>query len=371
MYLQRLSIVNYRNIGQADLEFPQGINCFVGPNGSGKTNILDAVYYLSFCKSFQNPVDSQNVQHGQDFFMLQGWYEKTGGAEEVYCGFKLNQKKQFKRNKKEYPRLADHIGFIPLVSVSPADEMLVNEGSESRRKFMDSVISQYDKRYLDDLIRYARVLMQRNKLLKEMAEGNLSGQGVVEVMDMQLTALAKSIHKARIDFLDEFLPVFNMHFADISGGAETVGLTYHSHLDRPGFEELLVQNLKRDTALGYTSKGIHKDDLEFVLDGHPLKREGSQGQKKSFVISLKLAQFDFLARHQGVKPILLLDDIFDKLDEDRGQSLLQMVSENHFNQIFVTHTHREALLAVLKNVGKEIKLFSVGKGEVEEDKTLK
>lgn len=368
MYLQRLSIVNYRNIGQAELEFAQGINCFVGPNGSGKTNILDAVYYLSFCKSFQNPADSQNVQHGLDFFVLQGWYEKNGSDEEVYCGFKHNQKKQFKRNKKEYPRLADHIGFIPLVSVSPSDEMLVVEGSESRRKFMDSVISQYDKRYLDDLIRYARVLMQRNKLLKELADGNLSGQGVVEVIDMQLVALAKSIHKARVAFLDEFLPVFNTHFANISGGAETVGLTYASHLNQPDFEGVMAQNLRRDMAIGYTSKGIHKDDLEFVLGGHPLKREGSQGQKKSFVISLKLAQFDFLAKHQGVKPVLLLDDIFDKLDESRGQSLLRMVSEDHFNQIFITHTHKEALLTVLKSVGKEIKLFEVKKGEVREDK---
>jgi DNA replication and repair protein RecF len=367
MYLQHLSIIDYRNISQAELLLGKGINCFVGPNGSGKTNILDAIYYLSFCKGFLNPIDGQNVQHERDFFVVQGRYDKNGINEEIFCGFKHNQKKQFKRNKKEYPRLADHIGLIPLVSVSPGDELLVTEGSEGRRKFMDSVISQYDRTYLDNLMRYTRVLMQRNKLLKDMADGNNTALGIMEAIDMQLGSLASQIHKARLLFVDEFVPVFNNHFTNISGGNETVGLAYLSHLHDPGFEQLLSQNLKRDMALGYTTKGIHKDDLEFMLGGHPLKKEGSQGQKKSFVISLKLAQFDFLARHQGLKPILLLDDIFDKLDAQRGKSLINLVSEDHFNQIFITHTHKEALLSILGELGKPFKMFDVYKGEITEN----
>jgi DNA replication and repair protein RecF len=366
MILERISVINYRNVIQADLSFCKGINCFVGDNGAGKTNLLDAIYYLSFCKSFLNPLDAHNIRHNESFFMIQGTYLKNDSQEEVLCGLKSGQKKQFKRNKKEYQKLSEHIGFLPLVIISPADEQIINEGSEMRRKLMDSIISQYDKRYLDDLVRYGRILLQRNQLLKDFSDGKLASIEVLDALDMQLATVAAAIYKVRLAFVEEFLPVFNSHFLDISSGAENVEMKYVSHLDRGDFNAQLLEIRKRDMVLGYSTRGIHKDDLEFYIDGYPLKREGSQGQKKSFAICLKLAQFDFLARHQGVKPILLLDDIFDKLDFQRSKSLMRLVAENHFNQIFITHTQRGILMRILSELGKEYKIFEVEKGEVSE-----
>jgi len=366
MILERISIINYRNIVQSDLSFCKGINCFVGHNGAGKTNLLDAIYYLSFCKSFQNPQDGHNIRHGEQFFMIQGNYLKQESYEEVLCSLKSGVKKQFKRNKKEYAKLSEHIGFLPLVIISPSDEQIINEGSEMRRRLVDSIISQYDKRYLDNLVRYGRVLMQRNQLLKYLSEGKPASLEVLDALDMQIGSVALAIYQSRLTFVTEFLPVFDTHFKDISGGAEMVEMKYVSHLANGDFYQQLQDIRRRDIAIGYSTRGIHKDDLEFYIGSYPLKREGSQGQKKSFAICLKLAQFDFLMRHQGVKPILLLDDIFDKLDLLRSKSLMRLVAENHFNQIFITHTQKDILMQILSELGKEYKIFEVQKGVVEE-----
>ena len=364
MLLESLSVLNYRNIGQSDLDFLQGINCFVGDNGAGKTNLLDSIYYLSFCKSFFNTIDSQNIKHNEGFFVIQGTYEKFGQKEEVYCGVKLNQKKQFKRNKKEYTRLSDHIGLIPLVFISPSDEQLILSGSEIRRKYMDGVISQYDNHYLDIIIRYNRILLQRNKLLKDLNGRKTIDWNVLEAFDQQMEGYAKQIYQKRSGFIKELLTVFQRHFNEISGGNEEVDIIYHSHLEDEDYLKQLKATHQRDMLLGYTSKGIHKDDLEFILNSFLLKKEGSQGQKKTFAISLKLAQFDFLANHQKVKPILLLDDIFDKLDDKRGRSLVKLVAEDHFNQIFITHTNKNHLNAILAETGKDFRLFDVNNGAI-------
>lgn len=364
MVLETLNVLNYRSLQQVDLQFSQGINCFVGANGAGKTNLLDAVYYLSFCKSFINPIDSQHIRHGQDFFVIQGHYQKNGASEEVYCGLKGGQKKQFRRNKKEYSKLSEHIGFVPLVVISPADEQLIMEGSEWRRKFIDGVISQSDKTYLDTLIRYGRVLLQRNKLLKDIQGGAIGNFDILDALDIQLVHAAQLIFKHRASFIEELLPVFSSHFINISGGSEEVGIVYRSSLADGDFLQQLKDTRQRDVILGYTSRGIHKDDLEFTLFDHPLKREGSQGQKKTFAIALKLAQFDFLAAHHGVKPILLLDDIFDKLDEQRGKSLVRLVAEDHFSQIFITDTQQQHLETILSGIGKPYRMFHMQYGSV-------
>ncbi|MBN2742830.1 MAG: DNA replication/repair protein RecF [Marinilabiliaceae bacterium] len=365
MILHKISVINYRNIAQADLQFCPGINCFVGDNGAGKTNFLDAIYYLSFCKSFINVIDSQNVRHHSDFFVIQGQYLNGDSVDEIYCGLRQNQKKQFKRNKKEYPKLSDHIGLIPLVMISPADEMLIMEGSEWRRRFLDSVISQYDKGYLDTLIRYSRVLAQRNQILKD-ADGHPPAD-MLDVYDGQLAMWGAMIYEKRKAFINELLPVFNHHFSNISGGAEVIDIHYRSHLSGEDFELQLFASRQRDSQSGYTHRGIHRDDLEFTLGGHPLKKEGSQGQKKTFAIALRLAQFDFLTRHQGVKPLLLLDDIFDKLDSLRSKRLLELVGEDHFSQIFVSHTNRDHLEAILSGIGKEVLFFDVANGDIKPD----
>lgn len=364
MLLNSISILNYRNISQADLIFEPGINCFVGENGAGKTNLLDAIYYLSFCKSFFNSIDSQNIRHGEVFFVIQGQYFRNGSSEEIYCGVKSDLKKLFKRNKKEYQKLSEHIGFIPLVIISPADEQLIMEGSEFRRKYIDSVISQFDKSYLEHILRYSRILIQRNKLLKDIHDGAQRNNEVLAVLDDQMVRSGEIIYEKRKGFITELIPVFQKHFEILSGGKESVGIAYLSHHHSGQYSEDLKLTRQKDITLGYTTKGIHKDDLEFTIHGFPLKKEGSQGQKKTFAISLKLAQFDFLAMHQGLKPLLLLDDIFDKLDNQRSKQLLQMVNEDHFNQIFITHTDSLQLEKLLSGAGKPFRLFEVQNGNV-------
>ena len=362
MHLKHINLVNFKNITQASLDFSPGINCFVGENGSGKTNMLDAVYYLSFCKSYFNPVDSQNIKHDEAFFVIQGEYDLRGEKEEIYCGLKRNQKKQFKRNKKEYTKLSDHIGLLPLVIISPSDEQLITEGSDQRRKYIDSVISQYDRVYLDRVIRYNRVLLQRNTLLKQLKEKG-GDQGMLDVWDVQLNELGQKIYEQRKEFINELEPVYNKFQNYISGGKETVKLQYKSHFNSGDYPSQLQEARQKDMILGYTTAGVHKDDIEMLLDGYSIKKAASQGQKKTFLIALKLAQFDFLARHSGIKPLLLLDDIFDKLDEKRGSKLIDLVAEDHFKQIFITDTRLEHLDNLLKRVDKESKIIQVEKGE--------
>lgn len=359
MILSRLSIVNFKNIAQADLEFSPGLNCFLGNNGMGKTNLLDALYYLSFCKSSTLLADSQNIRHGEDFFMLQGFYTYDDVCEEIYCGMKRRQKKVFKRNKKEYSRLSDHIGLIPLVMISPADSELIQGGSEERRRFLDLVISQFDKAYLDKLIRYNKALMQRNTLLKQ----EISDPAMYEIWEEQMALAAADIYRARRRFLAEFIPVFQEFYETISGGREEVGLTYVSHIERGDLRDLLAEVRSRDLILGYTSRGVHKDELEMTLGEYPMRRIGSQGQNKTFLIALKLAQFDYLNRNGHTVPLLLLDDVFDKLDAQRMERIISLVSQERFGQIFVTDTNREYLDAIVRRAGGDYRLFKVESGE--------
>ena len=365
MWLKRISILNYKNLEQVDLAFSRKMNCIIGRNGMGKTNLMDAVYYLSFCKSATNPVDSQNICHDQDFFVVQGFYETDDGdPEEVYCGLKRRQKKQFKRNKKEYTRLSDHIGLIPLVMVSPADSLLIAGGSEERRRFMDVVISQFDREYLDALIRYNKALLQRNTLLKAEVEPE---EELMAVWEEAMAASGEVVYRKRREFIDEFIPVFQSYYSYISQGREQVSLAYESHAAEGNLLELLAASRQRDRIMGYSLKGVHKDDLIMQLRDFPIKREGSQGQNKTYLIALKLAQFEFLKRTGShTTPIVLLDDIFDKLDASRVEQIVKLVAGDSFGQIFITDTNRDHLDKILKKIEGDYKLFEVDNGMVNE-----
>ena len=367
MILKQISILNYKNLEQVELEFSPKMNCFIGQNGMGKTNLLDAVYYLSFCKSATNPIDSQNMMHDRDFFVIQGVYEsESGDREEVYCGMKRRQKKLFKRNKKEYSRLSDHIGFIPLVMVSPADTELIAGGSEERRRFMDVVISQYDKEYLEALIRYNKALQQRNTLLKAEAEPD---EELLSVWEEMMAMTGEVVYRKRCDFIDEFIPTFQTFYSYISQDKEVVNLSYESHAKQGSLLEQLKKNRVRDRIMGYSLKGVHKDDLTMQLGEYPIKREGSQGQNKTYLIALKLAQFDFLRRTgSNTIPLLLLDDIFDKLDASRVEQIVKLVSGDRFGQIFITDTNRDHLDKIMQKIEGEYKVFEVIDGSVNERK---
>lgn len=364
MILKRISILNYKNLEQVELNFSSKMNCFFGLNGMGKTNLLDAIYYLSFCKSCTNPIDSQNIRHDQDFFVVQGFYEMEDGTpEEIYCGLKRRQKKQFKRNKKEYTRLSDHIGFVPLVMVSPSDSDLIAGGSEERRRFMDVVISQYDKEYLDALIRYNKALAQRNTLLK--AEQEPEGE-LFEVWEEMMASAGEIVHRKRAEFISEFIPIFQSFYSYISQDKEKVDLIYESHAKDASLLDILRENRFRDRIMGYSLRGIHKDELNMLLGDFPIKREGSQGQNKTYLVALKLAQFDFLKRTGTTVPLLLLDDIFDKLDASRVEQIIKLVAGDNFGQIFITDTNREHLDRILHKVGSDYKMFRVEKGNISE-----
>jgi len=363
MILKHLSIINYKNIAQAELEFSPKINCFIGNNGMGKTNLLDAVYYLSFCKSGTNPIDSQIINHNADVCMLQGKYEfENDTTEEIYCGIRRRQKKQFKRNKKEYERIADHIGLIPLVMISPTDNELITGGSDERRKFMDIAISQFDKSYLQALIRYNKALQQRNVLLKN--EERAIDLTLLELWEDQLIDDGKIINEKRKVFIEEFTPIFNTFYARISQSNETVSFDYISKLNDADFREALITNRRRDIAIGHTTTGIHRDDLEMLLDGHSIKKVGSQGQNKTYFVSLKLAQFHFLLTTGRTTPILLLDDIFDRLDAYRVEEIVKLVSGAEFGQIFISDTNRESLDKMLEQQNNDFHIYSVENGEI-------
>lgn len=366
MHIKRLSAINFKSYGQLEIEFHPKINCFLGNNGQGKTNLLDAIFYLSLCKSAFNAIDTQNIRHGEEFFVVQGLYTRDEKEENIYCAVKANEGKVFKRNGKEYSRLADHVGLIPLVIVSPADVSLIIEGSEERRKYINSVIAQFDKLYLDEVIRYNRILAQRNKLLKDFADKNSFNAELLDVLDEQMEQLGMLIHRKRKDFVDRLIPIFQQFYQRVSGGGEEVGLEYQSQLTGEDFRTLLNSSISRDRALQYSSVGIHKDDLILTIDGFPIKKEGSQGQQKTFLIALKLAQFEFMSGVSGLKPILLLDDIFDKLDIKRVEQFIHLVADNGFGQIFITDTNKNRLDEILTQIHSGYKLFNVEGGSVEE-----
>lgn len=363
MYLQKLSLINFKNYEQFEIDLSPQINCFVGNNGSGKTNLLDAVFYLSFCKSFLNPIDSQNIKHNTDFFVIQGQYQRKDKEEAIYCGMKRNAKKQFKRNKKDYQKLSEHIGLLPLVIISPNDSVLVNGGSDERRKFMDSVISQYDKPYLETLIRYNKALNQRNTLLKDFYRRGYFSKESLEIWDMQLAELGQKIFEKRRHFIHELMPIFQHYYNFIAQDSEMVKLIYKSQLSDNKLENLLGEHLEKDRVLQHTSVGTHRDDLKLLLENYSMRRKGSQGQQKTYLIAVKLAQFDFLKKISGLTPILLLDDIFDKLDSLRVEQILKLVVNEHFGQIFITDTGNR-IEKIIDRVSENYKIFSLRNGEI-------
>lgn len=359
MHLENLSLINFKNYAEAELAFSNKINCFVGPNGVGKTNLLDAIHYLCMCKSMINTVDSQNVKEPEGFFVVQGNFEKQESHHAIYCGFKKGKKKQFKRNDKEYAKLSEHIGLFPSVVVSPLDANLILDGSEERRKFIDSVISQYNRNYLDALIRYNKALTQRNKLLKNFAAQHQFDESVLEVWDEQLAHYGGLIFEERQAFVEQLIPIFNYYYGHISLERENVGLTYKSDLHESKMIDLLKARIPKDRVLQYTTVGVHKDDLLLTLKDRPIKKLGSQGQQKSYLVALKLAQFDFLKKVSGLQPLLLLDDVFDKFDRDRVKQIMMLVADNHFGQIFITDTHPDRLEEILEELPIESRLFAI------------
>ena len=365
MQLNKLSIINYKNIEAATLDLSAKLNCFIGHNGEGKTNLLDAVYYLSFCRSAFNPKDSEVMRHDADYFVLEGDYTTDGGdKEQVYCGMKRGTKKHFKRNKKEYKRLSMHIGQVPLIFVSPADATLIDGGSEERRRLMDVVISQYDTPYIEDLNRYNKALQQRNKLLKQEEEPDFT---LMELLEMQMAEYGEAIYKKRAAFVEELTPVFQRIYQTICENREQVSLEYVSHCQRGSLLDVIRRDRAKDRIMGYSLHGIHKDDLVMKLGDYPIRREGSQGQNKTYVLALKLAQFDFLRRTSGNNtPLLLLDDIFDKLDSSRVEQIVRLVSGDDFGQIFITDTNRDHLDKILQGSSFSYKIFSVEGGEIKE-----
>ncbi len=359
MFLKSLTLVNYKNFESKSFDFDPTINCLVGQNGVGKTNVLDAIYHLAFAKSYFNPVSTQNIKHGTDFFMVEGTFEKAEREEKIICSFKKGLKKVIKRNGKIYEKFSDHIGFLPLVIISPADRDLIVEGSDTRRKFIDGVISQSDKSYLQNLIKYNKILAQRNSLLKYFVANQTYDSDSLAVYNEQMQELGSEIFEKRTLFMESFIPIFQKEYINIADQEEQIELGYQSQLQNGSLLELFESSLQKDRMLQYTSMGIHKDDLEFTIDGHSIKKFGSQGQQKSFLIALKLAQFHFIKKQAKTKPILLLDDIFDKLDESRVSQIVSLVNNEEFGQIFISDTHPDRTENVVKNIQQSYKIFTL------------
>lgn len=366
MHLKNLHLVNYKNYEEAKISLSSGINCFVGENGAGKTNVLDAVHYLSMCKSYMNVVDRQNIRFEQPFFVIQGDWFKEEATVNIHCAVKVGAKKVFRRNKKEYEKLADHIGQFPAVMISPYDRDLISEGSDLRRKWMNGIIAQFDRKYLDDIQKYAKVIQQRNALLKNMAEHRLFDRESIEVWNMQMIQLGERIYERRKEFLESFIPVFQKHYNSIGNESENVSLTYRSQLNDGDFSELLLNAERKDAQMRYSTVGTHRDDLIFEIKGHPIKKFGSQGQQKSYIIALRLAQYEWLKDQLNVTPVLLLDDIFDKLDQSRVERLMKLVHDQFFGQVLVSDTDEERVRDIFAKNELESKLFRVSAGTVEE-----
>jgi DNA replication and repair protein RecF len=359
VFLKQLSLLNYKNLAQIEFDFDAKINCFVGKNGVGKTNILDAIYHLAYGKSYFNPLAVQNIKHGEEFFVIDALLEKNCKEEKIVCSLKKGQKKTIKRNGKVYDKLSEHLGLIPLVIISPSDADLIIEGSETRRKFIDSVIATLDNQYLQLLIQYQKTLAQRNALLKYFALNQTFDADNLSIYNEQLSEIGQLIFKKRNQFLNDFIPIFEKHHTNISGENEKVALKYESQLFEKDLISLLEESLQKDRIIQYTSAGIHKDDLIFEIDGFPIKKFGSQGQQKSFLIALKLAQFEFMKKQSGELPILLFDDIFDKLDETRVQKIVTMVNDAVFGQIFISDTHAERTELIIKETHQSYKIFPI------------
>jgi DNA replication and repair protein RecF len=364
MFLQTISLLNFKNFEEVELSFSSRINCFVGNNGVGKTNMLDAIHYLCLCKSYFNPVDTQNIKHNCEFSIIQGSFAANEKTDEIYCSIHRNRNKVFRRNKKEYDRLANHIGLYPVVMISPEDSSLIMEGSEERRRFLNSVISQYDKAYLEDMIAYNKILSQRNKLLKDFQGIQNYDEDMLGVYDNQMLLPAKRIYNRRTEYVQRMIPVFKKYYQFIAPGIEDVDLQYQSQLEGNDLAILLTDSRQKDQILQYTTVGIHKDDILLKLNGYPMKRTGSQGQQKTFLVTLKLAQFDFIKEMNKAMPLLLLDDVFDKFDESRVRQIIKLVSNDHFGQIFITHTDEDKMKSILEEMDTDFRLFHLCNGKI-------
>lgn len=359
MVLQSLSLIHYKNFESIEFNFDDKINCIVGENGKGKTNILDSIYHMAYTKSYFNPISKHNIMHGKDFFVIDGKFRRHDKTEKLTVSVKKGQKKIIKRNQKIYDRLSDHIGFIPLVIISPTDRDLILEGSEVRRKFVDAVISQVDKTYLNKLIKYNSVLSQRNALLKYFAANNTFDSSNLEVYNELMQDLGEFIHERRKKFIKAFRPVLQSRYQQICQKEEPIQITYKSQLLKAPLKVLFEKHLQKDMALQYTSVGIHKDDFIFDIRNYPVKRFGSQGQQKSYLIALKFAQYDYLKDSQGLTPILLLDDIFDKLDENRVKHIVNMVTNQGLGQMFISDTHADRTEKVVKQYADQYKIINL------------
>jgi DNA replication and repair protein RecF len=366
MHLKKIALTNFKNYELNELEFSPKINCFVGNNGVGKTNILDAIHYLSLTKSFFNSIDSISIRHGEDYFIIRGTFVRDDEEDQIYCAFQKQKQKLLKRNGKEYQKLSDHVGRYPVVMISPADSALITEGSEDRRKFMNKIISQYSAEYLDSVLRYNKALQQRNKLLKDINSSGKVDVDIISVWDAQLVKYGNYVYNERDILVNELIPVFQEYYSLISSGKESVRLKYRSHLSEGNFPEALQYSLNKDRYLEYTTVGIHKDDLLLEMNDFSVKSLGSQGQQKSYLVALKLAKFDYIKRKAGFSPILLLDDIFDKFDADRVEQIIRLVGNQRFGQIFITDTHQNRLQDILSSHKTDYKLFRIAGNGIEE-----
>lgn len=364
MFLHELKLFNFKNYAEANLQFSEQVNCFLGSNGSGKTNLLDAMHYLSFTKSAVNPTDAQNIKLGESQFMIKGGFTLGGKTKEVVCSFQIGQKKVIREDGLDYTKFSDHVGKYPIVLIAPQDIELIWDGSEVRRKFFDSFLSQIDHRYLEDLIVYTTHLKQRNSALKLFAERGRADLDLLESYNQKIVPAAKNIYARRKAFLNEFVPVFIKHYQNFAKAAdEKMSIEYRSDLDESDFEELLKKNLQRDLATQRTTAGIHRDEFLFLLNDNEVKRYGSQGQQKSFLIALKLAEFQAVAENKKFKPLLLLDDIFDKLDDLRIRKMLEFVAEGMFGQVFLTDARPDRCLEILKAVNLKAGLVNIENGK--------
>lgn len=366
MYLKKISLTNFKNYSQAEMEFSPKINCIVGNNGVGKTNILDAIHYLSLTKSFFNNIESVSIRHNEDYFIIQGLFVKDGDEDNIFCSFHRQKQKMLKRNGKEYERLSDHVGRYPVVMISPADYALVSEGSEERRKFMNKIISQYNAEYLDSALNYNKALQQRNKLLRNFSISGGFDEEMLSVWDSQLVKYGNYVYSERGILVNELIPVFQEYYSLLSNDKEKVRLRYRSHLSEGDFNYILKNAVSKDRSLEYTTAGIHKDDLLFEMNGYSVRSLGSQGQQKSYLVALKLAKFDYIKKKAGFSPILLLDDIFDKFDAERVAQIIRLVGNHRFGQIFITDTHQDRLYEILNTLDTDYKLFRIGESGIDD-----
>lgn len=365
MHLARLELTNFKNYEEVTLEFSPGFNCFVGNNGVGKTNILDAVHYLSLTKSFFNNSDTLSIRYGEDFFMIKGTFVTGDISDELHCAFQKQKQKVFRLNGKEYQRMSDHVGKFPVVMLSPADSTLITGSSEERRRFLNLIISQYDPAYLEAHMRYNKALMQRNSILR----GGYDSSGLLEIYDEQIAAEAELIYQSRSRLTESLLPLFRSYYEKISGGAEKVAIRYRSHLSGGDYIRQLAASRERDFALQYTTAGIHRDDLVFEIDGHSARTAASQGQQKSFIVALKLAKFGLISKMNGFAPALLLDDIFDKFDQKRVEEIIRLAGSGEFGQVFITDTKQERIHRIMDITGVDFRLYRIGKKGIEEEIT--